>query len=58
MVTDGKTDVRCPECGRFLAQAIDFVRVVCGPCGCEVIYTSRRGRRLVPIPGEVALEVK
>jgi predicted RNA-binding Zn-ribbon protein involved in translation (DUF1610 family) len=40
-----QTQLRCPACGRWLAEVCDYARVVCSGCGAEVTYKSRRERR-------------
>ncbi len=34
--------IRCPKCGRFLAEVTEYGRAVCGRCGWEVTLRSRR----------------
>ncbi len=36
--------LRCPQCGRFLADVRDFGRVVCRDCGSELTYRSKQER--------------
>lgn len=35
----------CPECRRFLTEVIDYAKLPCPNCGCEVTYRSKRYRR-------------
>lgn len=37
--------LRCPACGRWLAEVSDYARVVCSTCGAEVTYRSREERK-------------
>jgi predicted RNA-binding Zn-ribbon protein involved in translation (DUF1610 family) len=38
-------DLKCPACGRWLAEVVDYARVVCAGCGAEVTYRSKQERR-------------
>lgn len=38
--------VRCPQCGRFLVDTVDYARVVCPECGAEVTFKSKVHRRI------------
>jgi ribosomal protein S27AE len=42
---DDPIKLKCPKCGRFLADVRDFGRCVCRDCGGEVTYRSRDERR-------------
>lgn len=37
--------LRCPACGRWLAEVAEYARVVCAACGAEVTYKSRAERK-------------
>ena len=37
-------DIRCPKCGRWLAEASEYGRAVCALCGWEVEVRSRGAR--------------
>ena len=46
-------ELRCPVCGRFLADVDGFIRVVCGNCGWEIQVASpeaRQRRRVAKYP--------
>lgn len=45
-------DLRCPACGRWLAEVADYARVVCAGCGAEITYKSKAERRrcIQPLP--------
>lgn len=40
-----RVDLKCPECGRFLAEVTGYGRAPCPHCGCEVTYASKQARR-------------
>ena len=42
-------DIRCPGCGRWLAEASEYGRAVCPKCGWEVEVRSKEARRLRPV---------
>jgi predicted RNA-binding Zn-ribbon protein involved in translation (DUF1610 family) len=42
---DGAVDLHCPSCRKFLGQGVDYVRVICPNCACEVEYRSKRVRQ-------------
>ena len=44
-------DIRCPGCGRWLAEASEYGRAVCPKCGWEVEVRSKEWRRLRPAVG-------
>ncbi len=44
-------DIRCPECKHFLAEVVDYGRVVCQKCGWEVTVRSSGSRRLTSKKG-------
>lgn len=39
------SQLKCPACGRWLADVADYARVICSGCGAEVTYRSRDERR-------------
>jgi predicted RNA-binding Zn-ribbon protein involved in translation (DUF1610 family) len=41
--------LKCPACGRWLAEVADYARVVCAGCGAEVTYKSREERKRGPV---------
>jgi len=43
---NGRVNVHCPDCGRWLAETTGHVRVVCPKCGCQVEITLRIARHL------------
>ena len=46
MIVPDQVQIRCPRCGRFLTETIDFARTVCPECGSEVQYKSKLQRRI------------
>ncbi len=43
-------DIRCPKCGRWLAEASEYGRAVCATCGWEVEVRSKDARNGRPKP--------
>ena len=41
--------LRCPECGRFLADVKGYGHGVCRDCGSEITYRSKAERIALPI---------
>lgn len=39
-----RVELRCPNCGKFLAEVTDFARVPCPECGSEVTFRSKAAR--------------
>lgn len=37
--------LKCPACGRWLAEVADYAKLVCAGCGAEVTYKSRAERK-------------
>ena len=37
-------DIRCPKCGRWLAEASEYGRAVCRDCGWSVEVRSKAAR--------------
>ena len=52
------TDLRCPACGRWLAEVAAYAKVVCAGCGSEITYRSKEERRrlLTPVPISARVE--
>lgn len=44
-MTNPRVDLKCPECGRFLAEVTGYGRAPCPNCGCEITYASKLARR-------------
>lgn len=47
-------DIQCPACGRWLANAEDYVLTICAGCGAEVRYKSKEYRRRVSVDSQKA----
>ncbi len=45
MTASRSVEVKCPQCGRFLAETDFRTRSVCPSCGWEVSVRSREARR-------------
>jgi DNA-directed RNA polymerase subunit RPC12/RpoP len=41
----GTRSLRCPACGRWLADVSDYARVVCQRCSAEITYKSQAERQ-------------
>jgi hypothetical protein len=54
-MTNKAVEIRCPECGRWLMDAIGFARVICRDCGCEITYRSREQRQVIDKSNETPL---
>ncbi len=37
-------DIKCPKCGRFLAEVEGYGRAVCAECGIEVTVKDKDAR--------------
>ena len=49
-------DIRCPQCGRFLAEVDTFGRAVCRDCGWEITVKDKVTRGFpVDIPAETPI---
>lgn len=45
MKPDEVVKLRCPQCGRYLAEGKGYIRSVCRDCGAETTYRSKEDRR-------------
>jgi predicted RNA-binding Zn-ribbon protein involved in translation (DUF1610 family) len=41
----GTRSLRCPACGRWLADVSDYAKLICPACRCELVYKSQAERR-------------
>ena len=45
MTDNGNVDLRCPKCGRWLAEASQYGRAVCPKCGWQVEVKDKKARQ-------------
>lgn len=51
------TDLRCPACGRWLAEVAAYAKLVCSGCGAEVTYRSKDERRRCNVPAPIGVRI-